>query len=556
MEPYPLRFIKNLNRGREVVTVFLNYGFGDLLQRLGLLKYLKWGRRMISLKQQEEVEQLTTARRIRLALQDLGPTFVKFGQVLSTRPDLIPDELIQELEHLQEDVPCFPTEEVLSTIESELKKPVDEVFATFDETPLAAGSLGQVHLATDYHGRKLAVKIRRPRVIQDVERDLSLMLEIAILLENHVPESQVFDPVGIVNQFARTVRKEMNYHREARTMEEFARLFADDARLHVPFVDDSRSTDSVLTMERIDGVRIDEIKQLRTVGVSPKIIARNGAEIFIKQAFHFGIFHGDPHPGNLRVETNGAIALLDYGMVGFLEEDRREQIVDLLVAISRHDVESTLRVVLKIGEPSQPVEQPLLKSDLRDFIDAYYGVDLGKLNIGRLLNDFIAILSNHGLRCPGDFMLLIRAMITLEGIGRQLDPEFNLAEVLAPAIERLVKQRYDPKKIAEKTISDLKQLMRTAHDLPLHLGRTLKKASEDDLKVRFEHQGLDRLINEFDRSSNRIVVGLVVSSLVLATALIIRASSLESLWIAAPLFIASGFLGLWLVWGILRSGRL
>lgn len=556
MEPYPLRFLKNLNRGREVVTVFLNYGFGDLMERLGLLKYLKWGRRMILQSKQDDVETLTSARRIRLALQDLGPTFVKFGQILSTRPDLVPADVIEELAQLQENVPCFSVDDVKKVIETDLGKPVNEIFAKFNEEPLAAGSLGQVHLAEDQFGRTLAVKVRRPKVIHEVERDLSLMLEIASLMEKHIPESQVFDPVGLVNQFARTVRKEMNYNREARTMREFANLFSDDARLHVPFVDEERSTDSVLTMEYIDGVHIDDRDALKANGIAPQKIARQGAEIFLKQAFEFGIFHGDPHPGNLRVERNGTIALLDYGMVGFLEENRREQLVDLLISVAKHDVDLAVSTILEIGQPSQEVEQPLLHSDVRDFIDAYYGVDLGKLNIGRLLNDFVAILSNHGLRCPGDFMLLIRAMITLEGIGRQLDPGFNLSTVLAPVIEKLIKRRYDPKRIAERAVTDLKQLMRTAHDLPLHLGRTLKKASEGDLKVRFEHQGLDRLINEFDRSSNRIVVGLIVSSLVLSTALIIRVSSYESLWVAVPLFLASGFLSLWLVWGILRSGRL
>ncbi len=556
MEPYPLRFLKNANRGREVLTVFVNYGFGDLLERLGLLKYLKWGRRIVLRKQQDEFEDLTTARRIRLALQDLGPTFVKFGQVLSTRPDLVPQDVIDELAHLQEDVPAFPVADVHATILKEFGKPTSEVFVNFDDEPLAAGSLGQVHLAEDSQGRKLAIKIRRPSVLREVERDVSLMLEIAQLLERHVPESRIFDPIGLVNHFTRTVRREMSYHRECRTMKEFAKLFSEDARLHVPRVDEERSTDAVLSMEFIDGIRVDDAEAIQSYGLDPKSIAKMGAQIFLKQALEFGIFHGDPHPGNIRVERNGSIALLDYGMIGFLEEEKREQFVDLFLSIARHDVDTAVANVLELGKPTQPVELPLLRADVRDFIDAYYGVDLGKLNIGRLLNDFVAILSNHGLRCPGDLMLLIRAIITLEGIGRQLDPQFNLAEVLAPAIKKLVKRRYDPKRIAERTISDIKQLLKTAHDLPLHLGRTLQKASQGELKVQFEHKGLDRLINEFDRSSNRVVVGLVVSSLLVSTALVIRVSSTESLWIAVPLFLTSGFLGLWLVWGILRSGRL
>ncbi len=556
MEPYPLRFLKNLNRGREVITVLINYGFGDLLERLGLLKYLKWGRRMISLKKHEEFEEFTSAQRIRLALQELGPSFVKFGQILSTRPDLIPTEIIEELCLLQENVPVFATEKVHETIQKEFRKPAQDVFVSFEDEPLAAGSLGQVHLARNEKGQQLAVKIRRPGVVQEVERDVALMLEIAQLIERHIPEYRIFDPVGLVNHFTRTIRREMSFQREARAMQEFSRLFEDDPRLCVPIVDEERSTDAVLTMEFMEGLHVDDLDAIQDSALNPKTIARQGAQIFLKQAFDFGMFHGDPHPGNIRVKRDGSIVLLDYGMIGFLEEEKRELLVDLFLSIARHDVDSTIRTILALGQPTLPVDRPALRADARDFIDAYYGVDLGKLNIRQLLNDFVSILSNHGLRCPGDMMLLIRAIITLEGIGRQLDPKFNLAEVIAPAIEKLVKQRYDPKRIAEKAISDIKQLFRTAHDLPLHLGRTLQKASQDELKVQFEHKGLDRLIHEFDRSSNRIVVGLVVSSLLVSTALIIRTTMTESLFIAIPLFMMSGFLGLWLVWGILRSGRL
>ncbi|QDT32079.1 ABC1 kinase family protein [Thalassoglobus polymorphus] len=556
MEPYPLKFLKNLNRGREVITVLINYGFGDLLERLGLLKYLKWGRRMISRKKHEEFEEFTSAQRIRLALQELGPSFVKFGQILSTRPDLIPSEIIEELCLLQENVPVFASEKVHETIQNEFKKPALEVFASFEDEPLAAGSLGQVHLARNENGQQLAVKIRRPGVVQEVERDVALMLEIAQLIERHIPEYRIFDPVGLVNHFTRTIRREMSFQREARAMQEFSRLFEDDPRLCVPNVDEGRSTDAVLTMEFMEGLHIDDLEAIQKSALNPKTIARQGAQIFLKQAFEYGMFHGDPHPGNIRVKRDGSIVLLDYGMIGFLEEEKRELLVDLFLSIARHDVDSTIRTILALGQPTQSVDRPALRADTRDFIDAYYGVDLGKLNIRQLLNDFVSILSNHGLRCPGDMMLLIRAIITLEGIGRQLDPKFNLAEVIAPAIEKLVRRRYDPKRIAEKAISDIKQLFRTAHDLPLHLGRTLQKASQDELKVQFEHKGLDRLIHEFDRCSNRIVVGLVVSSLLVSTALIIRTTMTESLFIAIPLFMMSGFLGLWLVWGILRSGRL
>jgi len=556
VQPYPFRFLKNLNRGREVATVLLNYGFGDLLERLGLLPYLKWGHRLISRKTREATEQMTTPRRIRLALQELGPTFVKFGQVLSTRPDLIPPDVIQELSRLQEQVPPFAVKDVHQQLEAEFHRPISELLARFDDQPIAAGSLAQVHAAVARDGQDVVVKLRRPGVEAAVERDISLMRELASLLERHVPESRVFDPVGLVNQFTRTIRREMNFRREGRAMQEFARLFQEDRHLYVPVVDPELLTESILVMERVEGLKVDDPESIRAARLDPGQIARHGAEIFLKMAFEFGVFHGDPHPGNIRIRPDGAICLLDYGMIGFLDETRRDRLLDLFVAVARHDVTQAVDVVMAIGEPTQQVQRNLLQADVRDFMDAYYGIPLEQVRVGHLMNDFIGILSSHGLHCPGDLMVLARAIVTLEGVGRQLDPRFNLAGVLAPFVEKLLRERYRPRRVARRALADLHRLMEAAYDVPLHLGKTLKKISQDDFKIQLEHRGLDRLISEFDRSSNRIVVGLVTSSLVVSTALIIRTSSPNSLWVALPIFILSGFLGVWLIWGILRSGRL
>lgn len=556
MQPYPFRFLKNLNRGREVATVLLNYGFGDLLERLGLLPYLKWGRRLISRKNREVPEHLTTPMRIRLALQDLGPTFVKFGQVLSTRADLIPADVIQELARLQEQVPPFSTEAAHQQLEAAFGRPICQLLAHFDDQPLAAGSLAQVHAAISRDGRELAVKIRRPDVVQSVERDIGLMLELAQLLERHVPESRVFDPVGLVNQFTRTIRREMNFRREGRMMQEFARLFRGDSRLYVPVVDAELFSESVLIMERVEGLKIDDLAAIHQCRLDPAQLARNGAGIFLRMAFEMGVFHGDPHPGNIRIRPDGSICLLDYGMIGFLDEARRGLLIDLFVAIARSDVDEAIHVLLHLGQPTQHVQKGLLQADVRDFIDAYYGVPLEQVHVGNLLNDFIRILASHELHCPGDLMVLVRAIVTLEGVGRQLDPGFNLAGVLAPFVEKLIRERYHPRRVMERAIADFRTLLGAAHDVPLHLGKTLKKVSQGDLKVQLEHRGLDRLIGEFDRSSNRVVVALVISSLVVSTALIIRTAAPNSMWIALPIFILSGLLGVWLIWGILRSGRL
>lgn len=551
----PIRFFRNLGRTREIVTVLLNHGFGDVVDRLRLMRYMRWWRRVV-LRRPEVEPRLTVPQRVRMALEELGPTFVKFGQVMSTRPDLLPANLITELEKLQEHVPPFPGEEACRILTEQLGAPLEQLFARFDARPLAAGSLGQVHCATHHDGTALAVKIRRPTAVRDVERDLSLMVELAALIERHIPEAEIFDPVGLVNQFARTIRRELNFGREGRTLDEFRRLFRHDATLFVPRVYWELTGEGVLTMEFVDGVKINDCAALEQAGLSPREIAANGARIFITMAFEHGLFHGDPHPGNLRVMPHGVIGLIDYGMVGRLEQEKRDQLVDLLMAVTRGNVRHCVEQVLLIGKQFRPIDRPLLQADVRDFIESYYGIPLDQINVGNLLSDFVNILSNHGIRYPADLMLLIRAIVTLEGVGRELDPAFNLAEHLAPMMEQMVRDRYNPQRMAGRFIDDGRDLLEVLGKLPRHIGKTLEKLSQDDLRIQLEHRHLEHLITEIDRSSNRVVIGVVMSSLIVASALIIRSSGAEVWWISVPTFVLSSLLGIWLIYGVFRSGRL
>ncbi len=555
MDSHPFRLLRNLGRTSEIVTVLLNHGFGDLVDRIGLRNFWYRWRRLFSRKPAEPSRHLKLVERVRLTLESLGPTYIKFGQVMSTRPDLVPPEMLVELQRLQENVPPFSSEHAVERVEYELGRPLAELFASFDRTPLAAGSLGQVHRAVHFDGTQLAVKIRRPGAVRNVERDLSLMHEIAVLIERHIAEARIFDPIGLVNHFARTIRRELNFSREGRTMDEFRRLFRQDATLYVPAVYWESTTESVLTMEFIDGLRIDEVARQKSIGFSPGDVAANGARIFMKQAFEFGVFHGDPHPGNVRIRTDGTICLLDYGMVGMLDERTREQLIDLLVAVSQQDVDAAVKLVLQLGESPREIDRPLLQVDMRDFVVNYYGIELERLNVGRMLSDFVGILSHHGIRCPGSLMLLIRALVTLEGIGRNLDPAFNLAEHLQPFVERLVRARYHPTRMAERMWHESKQMLEFAHDVPRHINRTLRKLSEDDLRIQLEHRNLDHFILELERSSNRLVVGMVVAALIVASALII-AGGVSTMWVSLPIYVLSSLLAVWLIFGIFRSGRL
>lgn len=553
MELPPLRAIRNVGRFVEIVSVLVRHGFGEVVDQLRLWRYIpRFTRRTIQRTGDMRSEQ-SLAYRLRLALEDLGPTAIKFGQVMSTRPDLIPAEVIDELSHLQENVPPFPSEVAIGLVEAELGHSVGELFASFERTPYAAGSLGQVHRAVHHDGTPLAVKIRRPNIVREIERDISLLKVLAATAAQ--TWLSPFDPPGLVQHFSRTIRRELNFRREARSMQEFARLFEGDATLYVPRVYDDLTTEAVVTMEFIDGCRTGEVDNLKLVLATREQLAVQGTHIFMRMAFEFGFFHGDPHPGNIRVLSDGSIALIDYGMIGMLSDDNREQLLDLFLAVAQQDAARAERLVRKMGRPSRLLDDVLLRADVQDFIESYYGVSLERLNVGQMLNDFIELLVTHGLRCPADLMLLIRAVVTLEGVGRSLDPKFNLASEIAPFVEKLVRRRYEPQRILEKTIDDARAVMGVLHDIPGQLGTTLHKLATDDLRIQLEHRKLDDFVNEFDRSSNRIVVGLITSSLIVASALVLR-SGYVGYWLAALAFLASCLFGSWVVYGIMRSGRL
>lgn len=553
MEPRPIRFLRNLGRMRQIVSVLLAYGFGDLVDRLHLRSYVRLGQRLLR-RRSEPVKPLSRAQRARLSLEELGPTFVKFGQVLSTRPDLIPSDFVEELKELRENVPPFSGELAVQLITEAIGGDVGQI-QDISAEPIAAGSLAQVHTAVHNDGTKLAIKILRPGIRTEIETDLDLMHEFATMLHRYVPEFRVIDPVGLVRHFERVIRRELNLIREARTVEEFSRLFRDDATLKVPRVYTDLSSDSVLVMEFVDGIRVDDREELAAYGISPRNIAANGARIFLKQAFEFGVFHGDPHPGNLRILPDGSICLLDYGMIGMLDEQTRDLLIDLLMSIAKRDVAKAVSLVQKVGQPHDSLDVALLNADVRDFIESYYGIELGQLNLGNMLNDFVRILTTHGMSCPGDLMLLIRALVTLDGVGRSLDPDFNLAAILRPFVEAAVRRRYDPRRITSALFNELRTLAGVAVELPVSLERTISKLSQNELRIQLEHRRLDQLINELDRSGNRIVIGLILSALIVASALLFRAGSGPE-WISISVFVVSAFLGIWLIYGVFRSGRL
>ncbi|RMG39232.1 MAG: AarF/ABC1/UbiB kinase family protein [Planctomycetota bacterium] len=550
-----LRFFRHFGRMRQIATVLINYGFADLVDRLGLGQYLQWGRRLL-FRRREPLPPVTRAARVRMVFEELGATFIKFGQVLSTRPDLLPEDVIAELAKLQEHVAPFSAELARREIEQQLGAPIDQLFSEFGEEPVASASLAQVHKARLRDGTPVAVKVRRPAVVREIESDLVILFHLATLLERHVEEAEVFDPVGLVGYFARTIRRELNFNREARTIDEFRRLFRNDATLHVPAVHWDYTTEAVLTLEWVEGCRVDDLERLDRWGIDRRQLAARGARLYMRQAFEIGLFHGDPHPGNIRILRDGRICLLDYGMVGVLDEQVRDDLVDLLVAVSRQDAAEMVERVLRLGNPVGPVDRVLLKMDARDFVNTYYGFELRRIDMRALLNDFIGILRSHRIRLPGDLMLLIRALITLEGIGRRLDPGFNLVEHVTPFIEDVLRERYNWENVRKRVVREAGTLLAALRDIPVQSAGILHKLGRDDFRIQLEHRRLDRFIDELDRSSNRIVVGMIISALIVASALLIRSFQIDSSWLMLGSFGLSSVLGVWLVISILRRGGL
>ena len=554
------RTYRYLNRYRQILRVLFKYGFGDLLDTLKIEQYLEVGRRMIFWKQRKQIERLTTARRVRLAIEELGPTFVKLGQILSTRPDLIPLEYVQELSKLQDQVPSFPYEDVREIFKSETGKFPEEIFLRFEKTPLAAASIGQVHRAQLKGGEEVVVKVQRPRIRRTIEVDLEILLHLAGLMERNLEELEPHRPTRIVEEFARSLEKEVRYTVEASHIDRFARQFADDETIYVPRVFREITTERILTMEYIGGIKASEVDGLRREGYDLREIAAHGARLIMKQVFIHGFFHADPHPGNIYILPNHVICYLDFGMMGRITRQEREDFTDLLTQIflrnERKIVDAILRLTLYEEEP----DRGKLERDVADFIDQHLYRPLGELEVGRLLHQVLEILTRYRLSLRPDLFLMMKALSAVDGLGRALDADFEITKHAEPFVREIQMDRLNPKRIARDMIDSGGEIVRLLKDIPGELRAILKQAREGKVTIQFEHRGLDPVLFTLDRISNRIAFAIVLASLIIGSSLIVL-SDLPPKWFEIPIvglagFVVAGIMGFWLLVSILRRGRM
>ncbi len=554
------RTYRNLNRYRQILAVLFKYGFGDLIELLKIEQYIEVGLQLISKNRRNRIEKLSRAERVRMAFEELGPTYVKLGQVLSTRPDLVPVDFTNELSKLQDEVPPFAFSEAKETIEAEFGSPLEELFDFFDELPFASASIGQVHKAGLKDGEMVAVKVQRPGIKKIIEVDLEIMLHLAMLVERNIKEIALYRPVKIIEEFARTLEKEIDYTLEATSMERFARHFLNDPTTYIPKVFRDMTTERVLSMELVDGIKISEIDRLEKAGLDRKTITVRGANFYLKQVFDFGFFHADPHPGNIFILPDNVICLLDFGMTGSVDRQTRENFVDLIDSVARRHETKTTQVILKLTSWDDEPDLRQLERDVTDFMGQHLYKPLKNIEVGKLMNHLLELISRHRLMIAPDIFLMMKAMTTVEGVALVLDPDFDMIAQTAPFIRRIKLSRFHPERIAEDLIQLVSETLQFVEKFPKDMLEITRLIRQQRLSLKMEHQGLDAMLATHDRISNRISFSIIIAALIIGSALIVI-SEIPPLFygislIGIVLFSTAAIMGIWLLIAILRKGRL
>jgi ubiquinone biosynthesis protein len=555
------RGYKNINRLRQIINILIEYGFDYFVKQLGLIKLPTKSEKILKLKP-SKIDQTPLPMRVRLTLEELGPTFVKLGQILSTRPDIIPLKYIKELEKLQDEVPPYSYDLVVQMVQKELGANVSELFQSFDEKPFAAASLGQAHKAILKEDKvKVVVKVQRPDMEKIIETDLDILFQLARLTERYIPESRLYDPVGVAEEFAKTIRMELDYGTEGRNAERFRKNFKEDKTVYVPKVYWELSSKYILTMEYIEGIKINHLKELDKAGYNRKKLAENGAKAFMKQMLIDGFFHADPHPGNILVMENEIIGFMDFGMMGKIDKESREKYIDLLIAVLEYDSNKILAGMLELGFTSQEtIDTRSLKMDIADILDQYYDKTLKEIKLGEFITHLVQISIKYHIKMPAELALLGKSLLTIEGIGLTLDPDFNLTEIAKPYVKNIVLERKSPQRLLLKLSNDLSEFYNLMFLIPKQLSKTLKKMEEGIFKLELQHRGLENLINALDKATNRLSYSLILVAIIIGSSLIMQTDKGPQ-FMGFPVigvigFLISGILGLGLVIMILRSGKM
>jgi len=550
-----LSSVRDLGRIQEIAVVLLRYGFGDVAARVGMTGALEKAGRLLHMEHADQYLTMPTPERLRRALQDLGPTFIKLGQILATRVDLLPPEYLRELGQLQNNVPALDFELLRPQVRQDLGGEPEEIFARIDTVPLAAASLAQTHRAWLADGTALVLKIRRPGIREVVEADLRLLARLADIVQARAPDLRRYHPTEVVRQFTMSLRNELDFAAECRNAERIAANFADHPEIVIPRVVWPLTSERLNVQEYVGAIPGADMAAVEAAGLDRAQLARRGANIVLKMVLEDGLFHADPHPGNIFYLPDGRIAVIDFGMVGHVSAQRRGQIARLLYGLVAQRPEDVADILIDWAGQAE-VDEARLHADIDEMIDQYRGLALKDLHMGRMLLGVSALLRQHALVLPGDLALMIKAFLTLEGLGRLLDPDFDMASEARPFLERAMLQRYSPRRLAKRGQRALAGSLDLLEDLPRELRRMLRRYGQG--KFQLEVTSLRPFGNQIAHAVNRLTMGIITAALIVGSSIVIDSGGVASRFrtvLGLGGFIGAGLCGVVLLIWIVRSGR-
>jgi ubiquinone biosynthesis protein len=552
--------IRHIKRYRDVAKVLTRLGFGFFVEEMGLLHMLSLPKRLFT--NTEEIDSMTVGERIRQVIEELGPTYVKIGQVASTRADIIPEEILKELEKLQDNVPSFSFEQVTRIIEEELGSPLEEIFSWIDERVIAAASIGQVHRAQLRTGELVAVKVQRPQIKAMIETDLEILLDLATLAEHRIERMERLQLRDVVEEFAKSLHNELDYSIEARNAEKIAKQFENDPTIHIPVIYWDYSTRTVLTMEFVEGLKLNQFEEIEKKGYDRKVIAEQLVRALFHQVLIEGFFHADPHPGNIFLLQGGVVSFIDFGMVGRLTLEMKQNFASLVIGMKRKSTGSMIKAILRIGIIPDEVNLPLLTNDVDELREKYMDIPMSRISLGEAINDLFKVAFHHRIRIPSDFALLAKCLLTLEGIVAKLDPHLSVMDMAEPYGIRLLKERNRPSTIAGRIWQNISDYSDLLVDLPKHMQDLMRNLMRGRIRFEVSVPGFDIFLRKLDRFTNQLSFSIVLLAFSIVMAALIIASALGHqpvlFWQIPAIevgFTMAALMLLWLFISIFRSGK-
>ncbi|RKZ45160.1 MAG: 2-polyprenylphenol 6-hydroxylase [Gammaproteobacteria bacterium] len=549
---------RDLGRLHDISSILIRYGFGDIVQRMGMANALEHAGEILHWKQATDLAQLEPPARVRRALEEMGPTFIKLGQILATRMDLFSPEWIAEFEKLQDRVPPVSFDEIRQQMAMVLDDIPEDIFKYINPEPLAAASMAQVHRAQLDDGTEVVIKVRRPGIRPIIEADLRLLQRLAKIMETEAPDLRRFRPEEVVRQFTLSLRRELDLASECRNAERIAANFQEHPEIVIPKVYWQWNGEQLNVQEFIDGIPGRDLQAVDKLGLDRKILARHGAQAVLKMILEDGFFHADPHPGNVFYLQDGRIAFIDFGMVGRLSEQRRNQVVDLLHGLVERDTDRVVEVLLDWSGDVQ-VDTQALTIEIDAFIDQYHGASLKQINLSKMLTELTTLLRDHELSLPPDLTLFIKSFITLEGMGRQLDPDFDMAAEARPFLRRAMLARYAPDVLAKRGWQSLVSTIDVFTGLPKDLRSMLRAIRKGTFRIHIDLEHLEHFADRIDQSLGRLAMSSVIAALIIGSSIVMTVQGGPTV-MGLPIFGFLGFSGavvgaIWLLFSIWRSGK-